>query len=197
MTSKNRKKPSAALDPYYTPDWAVRLMLDWVVPRIAPVPSRIIEPGAGNGAFVRQLRARYPDSHITAIDLVPHAWPEATESLHDDFLTARLGRYDLAVGNPPFSLALPFVQRCRQVSRATVLLLRQGFLSSARRNSFWRLHGPSDVFILPDRPSFTKDSQGDSADYCLACWGRPQHDGVARLHWLPTVPLAQRRCCAA
>lgn len=200
MTSKNRKKPSAALDPYYTPDWLVRLTLERVVPRIAPVPSHIIEPGAGGGAFVKQLRARYPDSHITAIDVVANEWPEATESIVGDFLTAELGRYDLAVGNPPFSLAMPFIQRCRAVSKATVLLLRQGFLSSARRAAFWRLHPPNDVFILPDRPSFTPDRQGDSADYCLVCWGKqalglgfPQRD-ITRLHWLPTVPLAERKC---
>lgn len=194
MTSKNRNKPSAALEPYYTPAWVVDQALQHVVPRICPIPARILEPGAGNGAFVRALRQRYYGSHITALDIVDtHVWPDATESIHADFLTFELSRYDLAIGNPPFSLAQQFISRCLQCSSSTVMLLRQGFLSSAKRNPFWRLHAPSDIFILPDRPSFTQDGQGDSADYCFACWGRPADDGVARLHWLPTVPVAQRR----
>lgn len=194
MTSKNRNKPSAALDAYYTPEWVVRQAIQYIVPKVCPVPARILEPGAGDGRFVRQLRERYCGSHITAVDMVRHDWPEATESIYGDFLTVPIERYDLAIGNPPFSLALQFIQRCLMCSKSTVLLLRQGFLSSAKRNPFWRLHGPSDVFVLPDRPHFTIDGKGgDSADYCFVCWGRPAHDGVTRLHWLPTVPVAQRR----
>lgn len=193
MTSRNRLKPSAALEPYYTPDWVVQQAIGKIVPLICPVPARILEPGAGTGAFVKQLRQRYLGSHITAVDVTEHDWPDATVKIYDDFLTVDLGSYDLAIGNPPFSLAMPFIQRCLSCSSSVIMLLRQGFLSSAARNPFWRMHTPSDVFILAHRPSFTADGHGDSADYCFVCWGRPGRDGVARLHWLPSVPLASRK----
>lgn len=193
MTTKNNKRPSLPNDPYFTPAWVVRQSIQQIVPLICPVPARIIEPGAGHGCFVKHLRQRYHGAHITAIDIVEqYSWPEATESIYGDFLTAELGRYDLAIGNPPYSLALPFVERCLCISKTTILLLRQGFLSSARRNSFFRMHGPGDVFVLAHRPSFTGDERGDSADYCFCCWGR-KRNGTTRLHWLPTVPLAERQ----
>jgi hypothetical protein len=192
MTTKNNKRPSFPNDPYFTPAWLVEQAIKHVVPLVCPVPARIIEPGAGKGAFIRALRQRYYGAAITAIDIEPYQWPEATVSLHADFVTAPLDRYDLAIGNPPFSLALPFVQRCLAVAKSTSLLLRQGFLSSAKRNAFLRMHPPSDVFVVAHRPSFTEDGKADSADYCFVCWGRG-NTGTTRLHWLPTVPLPQRK----
>jgi hypothetical protein len=192
MTTKNSKRPSLPNDPYFTPAWTVEQAVQHIVPLICPIPARILEPGAGRGAFVQQLRQRYAGAHITAIDIEPYSWPEATRSIHGDLVTTPLERYDMAIGNPPFSLAMQFIERCLGCSKTTILLLRQGFLSSAKRNAFFRLHGPSDVFILAHRPSFTDDGAGDSADYCFCCWGR-RTDGLTRLHWLPTVPLASRR----
>jgi len=190
MTTKNNKRPSLVNDAYFTPDWVVQLALREIVPLVCPIPNSVLEPGAGKGAFVRQLRQSYPHVSITAVDIEPYDWPEANQSIHDDFMTTQLGRYDLAIGNPPFSLAMPFINRCLGCSRTTVLLLRQGFLSSAKRNRFFRMHAPSDVFIMPNRPCF--DGQNtDSADYCFACWGRAGEG--TRLFWLPTLPVAQRR----
>lgn len=193
MTTKNNKRPSLLHDAYYTPQWVVDQAIEHIVPLICPIPARILEPGAGKGAFVERLRNRYFGAHITAIDIQPFEWPEATVSLYADFLTAELGSFDLAIGNPPFSLALPFIQRCRAVAASTVMLVRQGFLSSKNRNTFWRMHGPCDVFVLAHRPSFVVEGGGDSADYCFVCWSRHRRDGVTRLHWLPTVPLAARK----
>lgn len=190
MTTKNIKRPSVANDAYFTPDWVVQLALREIVPLVCPRPTTILEPGAGHGAFVKALRNCYPSSLITAVDIEPYEWSEASYSLHGDFLTEQLGSFDLAIGNPPFSLAMPFITRCLSVSRTTVLLLRQGFLSSAKRNTFFRMHVPSDVFILPNRPSFDGQNS-DSSDYCFVCWGRSGQG--TRLHWLSTVPIAQRR----
>jgi hypothetical protein len=193
------------LDPYYTPGWVVQQCIDSVLPFVCPVPRSILEPGAGQGAFVRPLRARYPDAHLTAVDVDPYDWPEANIQLHQDLFEAEfLFRFDLIVGNPPFSRALDFVQWSLSHAKATVFLLRQGFLSSAKRNQFFRLHRPSDVFILANRPSF-KGETSDKSDYCFVCWGRPgstndvanlglqRFTGTTNLHWLPAVPLAQRQ----
>ena len=182
-----------SIDPYYTPEWVVRQCIDEIVPFICPVANRILEPGAGQGAFVKPLRERYPNGHITAIDIDPYDWPEADEQLHGDLFETKLtGPYDLAVGNPPFSRALDFIQYTLNVSKAAAFLLRQGFLSSARRSAFFRMHRPSDVYILANRPQFTGEGS-DKADYCFVCWGRPAFNGTTNLHWLPAVPLAQRK----
>jgi len=182
-----------SIDPYYTPDWVVQQCIADVIPFVCPAARRILEPGAGQGAFVRRLRERYPTGHITAIDIDPYEWPEADQPLHQDLFETRFDeRFDLTVGNPPFSRAIDFIQYALGCSRAVCFLLRQGFLSSNKRNPFFRLHRPSDVYILPNRPTFVGE-HSDKADYCFVCWGRPAFNGTTNLHWLPSVPLAHRR----
>lgn len=182
-----------SIDTYYTPDWVVQQCIAEVIPFVCPVANRILEPGAGQGAFVKRLRERYPNGHITAVDIDPYEWPEADVQLHQDLLETRFNdRFDLVVGNPPFSRALEFIQHALGCSKSVVFLLRQGFLSSQKRSPFFRLHRPSDVYILSNRPQFTGEGS-DKADYCFVCWGRPAFNGTTNLHWLPAVPLAQRR----
>lgn len=182
-----------SIDTYFTPDWAVRQCIEDVVPFVCPVARTILEPGAGQGAFVKRLRERYPESNITAVDVDPYDWPEADVSIHRDFLTTRFDqRFDLTIGNPPFSIALEFINHALSCSKAVVFLLRQGFLSSQKRSAFFRMHRPSDVYIMANRPQFT-DEGSDKADYCFVCWGRPAFNGSTNLHWLPTVPLPRRR----
>jgi SAM-dependent methyltransferase len=42
-----------------------------VIGKWAPGATRILEVGCGEGAVTERLRDRYPDAHITAIDLTP------------------------------------------------------------------------------------------------------------------------------
>jgi len=185
-------------DEYFTPDWVVRQCMKHVLPYVCPFPlSRIIDPGAGHGVFVRQLRAHYLNSHITAIDINHRfgPWPNADASVYGDYLDTnneRLDHFDLAVGNPPFSLAMQFVTRSLVLADTVVFLLRQGFLSSAKRNTFFRMRPPQHIFILAHRPCFySYDPSTDKADYCFVCWGKPT--GTTYLHWLPTIPVNERR----
>ena len=91
MSSKgNGKRPPVPLEQYFTPAWMVWQMIDQVLPIIRPGfrPRHILEPSAGQGSFVRILRAKYPDAIITANDIDKKLeWPEANHSFHEDFDT--------------------------------------------------------------------------------------------------------------
>lgn len=193
MSCKNRLKGSLDPETYHTPPWVVDQAMRDVLPVVCPMPKRIVEPSAGNGVFVSKLRMMFGPVHITAVDLLRYRWPDADESVHGNFLHCDLGRYDLAIGNPPYSLAQDFVIRCIGVADVTVLLLRQGFLASAKRNDFFQFFAPSDIFILANRPSFTDDKKTDSADYCWVCWRRCGAQFETRLRWLRPVPIEWRR----
>jgi len=69
------------------------------------------------------------------------------------------------VTNPPYSLAEEFARGARVLCpRAELLfLLRIAFLASAQRLALWRDIGAPDVYVLPNRPSFTGNGT-DSAD---------------------------------
>lgn len=159
MSSTSRGAQRHPDDFYETPAWAVRAILR-TIPWEADCKPRILEPMAGRGAIVRELRARWPLAHITAceIDSDRAALLEdagADRVIVDDFL-AYAGSplaFDLALTNPAFSLAMESIAKCRRVAHQARLLLRLNFLGSQDRAPFWR-SSPADVDLLPRRPSF-------------------------------------------
>ena len=81
------------------------------------------------------------------------------QATHADFLElpAPAKPYDLVITNPPFQLAMEFVQhamRFIQPAGAVAMLLRLNWLASLKRADFLRRFCP-DVHVLPRRPSFT------------------------------------------
>lgn len=172
------------------------IVLPIVIPKRHKQPESILEPGAGKGAFLGPLRKRYPTAEISALDIEPSfgPWGKANNSYEHDFLKWSI-QHDLIIGNPPYTLALAFVKKAIELSPVVIFLVRQGFLASQKRNAFFRMNQPSDVFIISHRPSFTPDGQTDTADYCWVCWSddRPRDPGTSILHWLPTVSKEKRK----
>jgi len=109
-----------------------------------------------------------------------------------DFLAWDPGprRFDVALTNPPFSLARPFVEHARGMADHVVMLLRLNFLASAGRAPWMRQDAP-DVYVLPNRPSFTGKGT-DSIDYAWFHWG-PQVRSQGALRVLRPLPASERR----
>jgi hypothetical protein len=79
-------------------------------------------------------------------------------------------RFDLALGNPPFSIAEAIIRRALEVARAVAMLLRLDFLGSADRVPFWAGAAADPwIRVLPDRPSFDGDGT-DSSTYAWFLW---------------------------
>lgn len=73
-----------------------------------------------------------------------------------------------------------------------VALERLNFLEGEARNAWLREQAP-DVYVLPNRPSFTGDGT-DSIAYAWFVWPAGQHDRTSgRLEILPSTPAAERR----
>lgn len=173
MSSTGRGGERHPDDFYATPAWAVRSILPHL-----DLTGSILEPSAGDGAIVKVLLgAGVSPACIRAVELDAEraaVVPCRTECA--DFL----GRFpaepvyqpDLILGNPPFSLALEFIEEALRVAggRGTVcFILRLAFLESQKRAAFHRAH-PADLFVLPRRPSFTGKGV-DSAAYAWFVWG--------------------------
>ncbi len=162
-------------DFYPTPEETIKAFLD--VYQLGGGVT-VLEPGAGNGNIIRALR-QYGDFNIDAIEIRP----EERESLEaicnqvtiGDFLELDIQKkYDLVIGNPPFSLALEFIQRAFRVVKPggkVIFLLRTAFLESDRRFSFWQEpgHMPSGLYTLHKRPSFTGKGT-DAQSYSWFVW---------------------------
>jgi hypothetical protein len=176
VTAKNRgNAQSVESDWYATPSETTRAPLRELAAEIsANCPGgkvrRIIEPTAGKGAIVRVLHEFFPDAEITACELDRTRFDMLRDLqlcqavYHRDYadLPAPGEPFDLAILNPPFTIARSIVEKARLESTHTLSLLRLGFLSSADRRPFWRRH-PADILPLSSRPKFAAS---------LKCTGR-------------------------
>lgn len=102
---------------------------------------------------------------------------------HYDYLTAPpspvgipplpVTPYDLVITNPPFASAMEVIERGRSMVRPlgwVVMLLRLGFLGSAKRLAFFRAGHPERVYVHHERPSFLPTGETDSIEYAHMVW---------------------------
>ena len=187
MSAAGRSDVRRPDDFYETPAWCVHRLLEALPFR---GPRRWLEPCVGDGAILRAVHFYGLSPMWTAYEIRADAVPTSggcvIKSLQtDDFLAAaRAGRddpehdlfgrpFDVVLTNPPYSLAMEFVEACLPLAREVAMLLRLNFLASERRAAFMR-SDPPDVYVLPNRPSFTGGGT-DATEYCWAVWPRVRH----------------------
>lgn len=163
-------------DFYATPAWAIDDFLERFAATI-PAPERILEPCAGDGAFLEPLRRTWPAALIDAFDLTPrHSDVLGRDAWMDDGEE----RYDLVITNPPYKHAEAFVgyglSKLKKSGRLA-LLLRLGFLGSKHRRRLWRTLPAESIWVLPERPSF-RGGKTDFSEYGFFVWKQ----GSVRTH---------------
>ena len=87
-------------DKYFTPDWLVEHTIKKAIEIIGKDNiTDIVEPSAGDGAFIRALKNAFPDTPQRYYDL----YPEHPEVVRYDYkklkLSYKKGR--MTIGNPP------------------------------------------------------------------------------------------------
>lgn len=180
MSATARSEVRHPDDFYVTPAWAVQALLGHI-PRIAP--GSVLVPGCGKGAILDALRdsGRFDRHALRGIEVNRYR-ARVARRRHDvrcaDFLESPWTlRADTVVMNPPYKLALPFVEESLgTVERAggcVHALLRLGFLASVRRRDWWQTH-PADVLVLSRRPSFCHTFT------CSGCRRKRQHPVTIR-----------------
>ena len=177
VTGGNHAGPRSqrGAEQYATAPCAVEALL-----AVEPLPPRLLEPCAGDGAIVRVLEAH---GHIvTAYDLV-----------HDgiDFLKVTKAPPDVGaiVTNPPFSRAADFVRRGLLLVPKVVVLERIQWLEAECRADIFDSGKLARVYVFRDRvPRMHRIGwigRRSSPAMCLA-WFVFECDHVAAptLHWL-------------
>lgn len=156
----------------------------------------VVDAGAGTGSILRRFRERgilksvgveyrsdlsneclqhAPCVHASFFDVVAASLAEQPGCLE---------RPNLVVMNPPYNLALEFVEAALKWVRTTksrttgerryatvAALLRIPWMASRKREEFHREH-PSTLWVIPDRPSFTGDNKVDATDYAWFIWSK-------------------------
>ena len=144
----------------------------------------ILEPGAGNGNIIKALREKGYTNHITAIELRKDESDRLTDladrTIIADFLTYESNqKYDVIIGNPPYTLAQEFIDRSLDLLNPggrLIFLLRTNFLESKKRFSWWQDKPPTKLFVLSKRPSFTGKGT-DATSYSWFIWEKSKYTG--------------------
>jgi tRNA1(Val) A37 N6-methylase TrmN6 len=180
MSATNRGAVRRESDFYATPLESIYSFLDNYCD-IKPT-DHILEPSAGNGAVLNALRTRGFHNKITAVELREEEkdlYFFADEVIYCDFLTMETDRrYDVIIGNPPYSLAQEFIDKSLSLlspGGRLIFLLRTNFLESEKRFKWWQDKIPSGLYTLHKRPSFTGKGT-DATSYSWFVWKR-QTDG--------------------
>jgi len=98
---------NSVLSSFYTPAFIIEPMVEGIKRNTVGINS-ILEPAAGTGNFIKELRKSFPDSLITAIEK-DHTAHKALKFLHPDVEAIHSGyenfknrNFDLVISNIPF-----------------------------------------------------------------------------------------------
>lgn len=174
MSATNRGTVRATADFYATPEKVIHNLLNHYKIK----DGEILEPSAGNGNFTKVIKEREGDKvFITSLELRE----EESENLKEysdnviitDFLKFKTNKkYGTIIGNPPYSLAMEFIEHCFEIgdeNTEIIMLLRTAFLESKKRYDFWQKHPVNGLYVLSQRPSFTGHGT-DATSYAFFVW---------------------------
>lgn len=142
-TTKNKGQKDK-LDRFYTPVNEAMRLTELVLQNLNINTNTIlIEPSAGDGAFVRAMEDHCPDNCIIALDIAPSSTPlcditiAQNDYLQEDlfakgFLSSTDNKQDvLIIGNPPFGeqgkLAVDFINKSLEYARYCAFILPPSF----------------------------------------------------------------------
>ncbi len=141
--------------------------------------GEILEPSAGNGNIIKALNKYYKYKKIDAYEIRQEEEGElkkiSNKVIIGDFLELDIDKkYDIIIGNPPYSLAINFVEKCLKCLKddgVLIFLLRTAFLESKSRYDFWQHNPLSGLYTLSKRPSFTGKGS-DATSYSWFIWDK-------------------------
>lgn len=175
-----------------TPAWCVWRILDTLAEtEISRLELKTwLEPCCGDRSIIEAVKSwrsgRLGAAHFLTCDL---QFPADHEG---DYLAWKLGLHPAAcIMNPPFSKALQFAAKAHEECRTVFMLQRLNWLASGQRHQWLSAHTP-DVYVLPDRPSFTGDGKTDGQDYAWFVWRKRSSRSYARVEILDRTAQSER-----
>ena len=177
MSATNRGATRKDSDFYATPLNSIYAFLD--VYNGIKSTDLILEPSAGNGNIITALRNKGYTNPIHVIELREEERSNLVGKADKvgifNYLTEDIPyKYDVIIGNPPYSLAREFIDKSLTLLNPggrLIFLLRTAFLESKKRFQWWQKHPLCGLYTLHNRPSFTGKGT-DATAYSWFVWER-------------------------
>ncbi len=129
------------IDKFYTKQETVNLCIDLVKKHVEILKNDlIIEPSAGNGSFIEQIKTLSNNYKFYDIE------PENEQIIKQNFLDLDVGQIMAIdktihiIGNPPFgrqsSLAIKFIKKCCEFSKSISFILPKSFKKESMKKHF-------------------------------------------------------------
>jgi hypothetical protein len=170
MSRRNSGYARKRNDAYQTPPWVVHAL----VPFLPRGITTIWEPAAGRGQLVRALRET--GYHVLASDR------------DYDFLSEAPKRADAIVTNPPYKLAVAFIERGLTYFDTTAMLLSIDFDSAVTRSHLFDDPRWMCKVVLRHRIRWFPGEHGPSENHAWYIWKRG-HRGSPRIGYARHGPI--------
>lgn len=155
------------------------------------VPNKLWEPAAGRGHIAKELIRN--GHEVIATDLFSYDDPMVPITSGIDMTTAPRMDVDGVITNPPFKNNLPekLITRSLEYHEYSFLAMfcRLTFMESARRNSLFKKHPPSNIYVFSERINCNeryfdkKHGIGGMVAYAWFVWDS-RNKGKTVLDWI-------------
>lgn len=179
-----RSEPHDSLDDFPTPPWAARAFCHWLD---APRDQTVWEPAANRGYLAKGLRDHFDT--VWCSDVHDYG---AGFALHDFLMPGTpLHRPDWVITNPPFRLALEFVERGLDVAHIGVAVICRSVWaeSHTRFERLFKERPPAWIVQHVERVPMVKGRYDPDAStatgYSWFVWRKDQPPRTTRFAWLP------------
>jgi predicted methyltransferase len=143
------------VDDYYTPEYAVTPLLQYIPKGITVWECCDIDERGG--------------SQITQL-LKKHGCKVISTGKAENFLTYKPKEdFDMIITNPPYSLKDKFIERCYELKKPFCLLLPITAIEGRKRGEMYRKHG-IQLLIFDRRIEFINNKKGNWFNSSWFCW---------------------------
>jgi hypothetical protein len=182
----NRSEPHDSFDHFPTPPWATRALCEHV---IGLAGHLVWEPACGTGIMSSPL-SEYALA-VASSDVHEYGWGHIQHDFLLPFLPDGIGATEWIVTNPPFRLAVDFVERGLNIaSHGVAVLVRSVWAEGCDRyHRLFSTRPPTVIAQFAERVPMTKgrwDPEADAAtSYAWFVWSFRVERKETRFMWIP------------
>ncbi len=159
-------------------------------------PKTVLDVGCGTGVWGRAAREAWPDAALYGVDIENRMRGDGPydKFYQNDFRDIDPGKFDMVVGNPPYSskgnrnLAANLVMHgldCLDEDGRLGFLLKTEFVNADNRyNSLFRITPPAEQWVVVQRPSFYGNGRSNTICYSFFIWKKTNPHRCTSTKWL-------------